>query len=334
MADIFISYSKEERDLTVALARDLEARGYTVWWDTSLLAGDVFKDVILAELEKAKVAIVIWTRSSVKSMWVNSEARRAAEAGKLIPLRASNIILQDIPPPFDNYQTDLVQERDKVYAALIKRGIRTATEAAGSRSEQAAVSQATRHLRKVAVDAKMAAATGAEPHQINATAGDLNATEASVQQVDSNLVKYWRVGEDFKIFNVYLLIISTISMAILFYVKNIEITSHYSGSISSPLKSGSGAGAAAVFLSVILPSIIYFIMGKLFLYIFIYNRYFLTLLIIFQGVLYAFGVYYGIFKTHNIHIGDMSIGVSAAVLITFIYLPVYLVAMRVAGRQR
>lgn len=123
MADIFISYSKDERDLTVALARDLEARGCSVWWDTSLLAGDVFEDVIMAELEKARGVIVIWTKASVKSMWVKSEARRAAEAGKLIPMRAPNVATRELPPPFDGYQTDLVDEREKLYASLAKRGL-------------------------------------------------------------------------------------------------------------------------------------------------------------------------------------------------------------------
>jgi hypothetical protein len=42
MADIFISYSKKHSQLTEDLARDLEAEGYTTWWDASLLPDDVF----------------------------------------------------------------------------------------------------------------------------------------------------------------------------------------------------------------------------------------------------------------------------------------------------
>jgi hypothetical protein len=37
MADVFISYAKADADPTIALARDLEASGLSVWWDTSLL---------------------------------------------------------------------------------------------------------------------------------------------------------------------------------------------------------------------------------------------------------------------------------------------------------
>jgi hypothetical protein len=49
LADIFISYSKQEPEPT----RKLEARGYSVWWDTSLLAGPDYTDVILRELAAA-----------------------------------------------------------------------------------------------------------------------------------------------------------------------------------------------------------------------------------------------------------------------------------------
>jgi hypothetical protein len=69
MADIFISYSKERPTPTKALAADLEARGYTTWWDTSLLPGDKYGKLIEHEIDQAKVVIVIWTAESVSSDW-------------------------------------------------------------------------------------------------------------------------------------------------------------------------------------------------------------------------------------------------------------------------
>jgi hypothetical protein len=45
MADIFISYSKESRSETERLARELQAKGFTVWWDTRLVAGESFRDL-------------------------------------------------------------------------------------------------------------------------------------------------------------------------------------------------------------------------------------------------------------------------------------------------
>jgi len=54
MADIFISYSKSSRSQTEQLAKELQAQGLTVWWDTSLVPGDSFRNVILSELEQSR----------------------------------------------------------------------------------------------------------------------------------------------------------------------------------------------------------------------------------------------------------------------------------------
>jgi hypothetical protein len=40
MADVFISYAKADRSLASKLAAMLEAEGWKVWWDTTLIPGD------------------------------------------------------------------------------------------------------------------------------------------------------------------------------------------------------------------------------------------------------------------------------------------------------
>jgi hypothetical protein len=120
MADIFISYSKLSRGLTEQLATELEAKGFTVWWDAGLVSGESFSDVILKELDAASAAIVIWTKDSVKSQWVRSEARRAQERGVLVPTRSSDLTPKDIPLPFDGLHTDLVSNRTAIMAALAR----------------------------------------------------------------------------------------------------------------------------------------------------------------------------------------------------------------------
>ena len=57
MAQIFISYSKDDQTAARLLAAFLEAEGYDVWWDTSLLSGDKFRKVIMEELAKARAAL-------------------------------------------------------------------------------------------------------------------------------------------------------------------------------------------------------------------------------------------------------------------------------------
>jgi TIR domain len=59
VADIFISYARPDRAIAEALATNLMARGYSVWWDAELLGSDDFYEVILEALRNAKAAIVI-----------------------------------------------------------------------------------------------------------------------------------------------------------------------------------------------------------------------------------------------------------------------------------
>jgi hypothetical protein len=123
LADVFISYSKTDRPLTEQLAEELQAKGFSVWWDTALVSGDRFRDVILVELAKARAAIVVWTAGSVKSDWVISEASRARVRGILITVRTADVGAGDIPPPFDVLHTDLVANRPAIFAALAKLGL-------------------------------------------------------------------------------------------------------------------------------------------------------------------------------------------------------------------
>jgi hypothetical protein len=50
MVDVFISYSKADRDTVVLLAAYLESEGWTMWWDSSLAIGDAYRDEIMKQL--------------------------------------------------------------------------------------------------------------------------------------------------------------------------------------------------------------------------------------------------------------------------------------------
>ncbi len=92
MADIFISYKREDRARITPLAQGLEARGYTVWWDLELIAGQKWGKKIKAELDAAKCVIVVWTTQSVAadrtyvSEWVENEADEALKRDVLLPV--------------------------------------------------------------------------------------------------------------------------------------------------------------------------------------------------------------------------------------------------------
>jgi hypothetical protein len=101
MAEIFISYAREDRDKAEDLARALEERKWTVWWDREIAIGRSFDEVIEHELRACKCAIVLWTTHSVASRWVRGEARSAANRGSLVPILAEAV---DLPLEFADLQ--------------------------------------------------------------------------------------------------------------------------------------------------------------------------------------------------------------------------------------
>jgi tetratricopeptide (TPR) repeat protein len=86
MADVFISYSSQDRDRVRPIAEALIKRGLSVWWDRALAAGDDYTRVIERELAAAKAVIVVWTETSVQSAFVRDEAGRARDDGRLLPI--------------------------------------------------------------------------------------------------------------------------------------------------------------------------------------------------------------------------------------------------------
>ncbi|MFO1048704.1 MAG: toll/interleukin-1 receptor domain-containing protein, partial [Geminicoccaceae bacterium] len=86
MADVFISYAREDRPFAARLARALEAGGRSVWWDREILPGKDFAQLIGAELDQAKAVVVIWSPASTQSGWVRDEAHEGLERGVLVPV--------------------------------------------------------------------------------------------------------------------------------------------------------------------------------------------------------------------------------------------------------
>jgi adenylate cyclase len=87
MADVFVSYSRSDKERVAPLVAAIKAKGWTVWWDPAIDAGQQFDDQIDAELQAASAVLVVWTPTSVTSRWVRGEARDAAERGILVPVR-------------------------------------------------------------------------------------------------------------------------------------------------------------------------------------------------------------------------------------------------------
>ncbi|MGH7797633.1 MAG: toll/interleukin-1 receptor domain-containing protein [Candidatus Binatia bacterium] len=96
MADVFISYANEDRARARQLANALAERGWSVWWDRKIIAGQTFDQEIERALDAAKSVVVLWSKNSVSSEWVKNEASHAAERGVLVPA-----VIDEIRPPLE-----------------------------------------------------------------------------------------------------------------------------------------------------------------------------------------------------------------------------------------
>ena len=72
MADIFISYSSEDKTRVKTIAEALEQKGWSVWWDRQIPVGQRFDTVIEQDLCQATCVIVIWSLCSVYSECVKN----------------------------------------------------------------------------------------------------------------------------------------------------------------------------------------------------------------------------------------------------------------------
>ena len=96
MADIFISYAREDRSRAELLAKSLKNQGWSVWWDRKIPAGKRFSEVIEEELNTARCVIVLWSIASIKSDFVQTEAAEGAERNILVPA-----IIDEVKIPFE-----------------------------------------------------------------------------------------------------------------------------------------------------------------------------------------------------------------------------------------
>ena len=86
MADIFISYSREDREWVENFASQVQSEGFSVWWDWDLLVGKRYRETIDHELQSCRVAVVVWSQHSVQSDFVRDEAEEAQQRNILVPV--------------------------------------------------------------------------------------------------------------------------------------------------------------------------------------------------------------------------------------------------------
>ena len=103
MADIFVSYARQDRPHAHRIAQALEAEGWSVWWDVTIPTGKAFDQTIQGAIDSAQCVVVLWSTTSVKSEWVREEADEGRRRGILIPIQIEHDV--QIPMGFRRIQT-------------------------------------------------------------------------------------------------------------------------------------------------------------------------------------------------------------------------------------
>ena len=79
MAEVFISYKREERSLVAPIAAQLAELSVDAWFDREISAGENFGAVIRARLRRRRPSLSAGVPEAVKSDWVDSEADYARQ---------------------------------------------------------------------------------------------------------------------------------------------------------------------------------------------------------------------------------------------------------------
>jgi len=86
LAKVFLSYSREDVAAAKQLAACIDRAGHQVWWDHQIEGGSRFTAEIDRELKGADAVVVIWTKASVESPWVQDEDAEGRDTGRLVPV--------------------------------------------------------------------------------------------------------------------------------------------------------------------------------------------------------------------------------------------------------
>jgi formylglycine-generating enzyme required for sulfatase activity len=93
MSDIFLSYSQKDEDRVRPIVQQLESLGWSVFWDRNIPPGKTWDEYIEMHLDAARCVVVVWSKDSVRSHWVKTEAEEGRRKDILVPLKIDEVTL-------------------------------------------------------------------------------------------------------------------------------------------------------------------------------------------------------------------------------------------------
>ena len=86
MADVFVSYKREDAEIANRVVTALRESGISVWWDDGITPRQSWDLEIEQAISEADTVVVLWSPRSVTSDWVRTEAHYGKDRGKLVPI--------------------------------------------------------------------------------------------------------------------------------------------------------------------------------------------------------------------------------------------------------
>jgi len=115
MADVFISYARDDSARAQLLKERLEALGLAVFFDVDggIDAGDSFPERIASAVIGSKAVLACWTPHALTRPWVRRECFMARELNKLVPVALDRLTAIDLKGFIDASYEDLADLGDK-----------------------------------------------------------------------------------------------------------------------------------------------------------------------------------------------------------------------------
>lgn len=120
MADVFISYARDDSETADELAAELKSRGVSVFFDKDVLvAGTDFRKEIAQALSSAKAVVVLLSANTKRSSWVQEELSSVierTEGPRVIPVLLDSHAKENWVWPLvsDRHAVDLSNRQEKL----------------------------------------------------------------------------------------------------------------------------------------------------------------------------------------------------------------------------
>ena len=121
---VFISYSQDDAAIVARLVEQLRKSGVRVSWDEDFAGGKSLNITIRTAIANAASVLVVWSKSSAASPYVEHEARLALKSGKLVTVHVDGFDpYDDAPMGFGHLITIPIDNTKRILRSLAEHGI-------------------------------------------------------------------------------------------------------------------------------------------------------------------------------------------------------------------